>query len=76
MVNRSDSERLRGFCDRQTDRRMDICDSRVAVATENSIISLFFSRCEITSSNYEITEKYQQMTVIGNFKSKTLIQFS
>ena len=21
MVNRSDSERLRGFCDRQTDRR-------------------------------------------------------
>ena len=36
MVDRSDSERLRGFCDRQTDRQTDICDSRVAFATENS----------------------------------------
>ena len=44
----------------------------------NQTISLFFYRCEITSSNYEITEKYQQMTVIGNskFKSNTLVQFS
>ena len=30
MVDRSDSERLRGFCDRRT----DICNSRVAFATE------------------------------------------
>ena len=29
-------ERLRGFGDRQTDRQMDICDSRVAFATEIS----------------------------------------
>ena len=44
----------------------------------NQTIRLFFYRCEITSSNYEITEKYQQMTVIGNFKfkSNTLVQFS
>ena len=34
MVNRHNSERLRGFCDRQTDRQTDICDSRVAFATE------------------------------------------
>ena len=26
---------LRGFCDGWTDRQMDICDSRVAFATEN-----------------------------------------
>ena len=31
IVDRSNSDRLRGFCDRQ----MDICDCRVAFATEN-----------------------------------------
>ena len=40
MVDRSNSERLRGFCDRQTDRQMDIrtdiCDCRVAFATEKT----------------------------------------
>ena len=39
MADRSNSERLRGFCDRRTDRQTDvqtdICDSRVAFATEN-----------------------------------------
>ena len=39
MVDRLDSERLRGFFDRrtdvQTDGQTDICDSRVAFATEN-----------------------------------------
>ena len=35
MVDRSNSERLRGFGDRQTDGRPDNCDSRVAFATEN-----------------------------------------
>ena len=35
MVDRSDSERLRGFCNRLTDRQTDICNSRVAFATEN-----------------------------------------
>ena len=43
MADRLDSERLRGFCDRRTDRRtdrytygqMDICNSRVAFVTEN-----------------------------------------
>ena len=34
MVDRSNSERLRGFGDRQTDRWMDICYFRVAFATE------------------------------------------
>ena len=34
MADRLDFERLRGFCDRRTDRRTDICDSRVAFATE------------------------------------------
>ena len=37
MANRHDSERLRGFCDRQTDGQMDICDSRVAFATEKCV---------------------------------------
>ena len=36
MVVRSDSDRLRGFCDRLTDRQTDICNSRVAFATENN----------------------------------------
>ena len=36
MANRSNSERLRGFFVRQTEGRMDICDSRVAFATENN----------------------------------------
>ena len=35
MADRSNSERLRGFDNIQTDRRTDICDSRVAFATEN-----------------------------------------
>ena len=38
MVNRSNSERLRGFdfrwTDRQKDGQTDICDCRVAFATE------------------------------------------
>ena len=44
MVDRLDSERLRGFCDRQTDvhtdgqtdGQADICKNRVAFAIENS----------------------------------------
>ena len=35
LAERHNSERLRGFCDRLTDRRMDICFSRIAFATEN-----------------------------------------
>ena len=34
---RINSDRLRGFYDEQTDRWTDICDSRVAFATENLI---------------------------------------
>ena len=38
IADRLDSEMLRCFCDRQmdrqTDRQMDICDCRVAFATE------------------------------------------
>jgi len=41
MVDRSNSERLRGFgdrlMDRLTNRQMDICYSRVAFATENDL---------------------------------------
>ena len=36
MADRHDSERLRGFDFRWTDRRTDICDCRVAFATENT----------------------------------------
>ena len=35
-----ESERLRGFCDRQTDRQMDICNCRVAFATENTYFNM------------------------------------
>ena len=37
MALRYDSERLRGFCNRLTDRQIDIFDSRFAFATENTI---------------------------------------
>ena len=35
-----DSEMLGGFCDRLTDGRTDICDCRVAFATENESESM------------------------------------
>ena len=34
MADRLDSDRLKGFCDRQTNGWTVICDSRVAFATE------------------------------------------
>ena len=40
MADRLDSERLRGFDFRRTDRRTDICDCRVAFATENMVAKL------------------------------------
>ena len=30
-------------------------------------------RCEITSSNFEIYEKYEQMTVIGKYKKSEMV---
>ena len=36
IADRLDSEIMRGFCDRQIDRLTDICNSRVAFATEKS----------------------------------------
>ena len=38
MADRLDFERLRGFDFRRTDRRTDICDCRVAFATENEYL--------------------------------------
>ena len=44
MVDRSNSERLRGFCEEQTDRQTDgwtdICYSSVALATENQYFQI------------------------------------
>ena len=37
MANKHDSERQIGFYDGQSDRLMDICDSRVAFVTENGL---------------------------------------
>ena len=39
MIDSSNSERLRGFCDWRMDRQTDICDCRVAFATENVTLS-------------------------------------
>ena len=41
MVNRSNYERLSGFYDRQMDGHMDICNSRVAFATEKQEVALW-----------------------------------
>ena len=43
MVDRSNSERLRGFCDRQTDRWTDICYSRVTFTTEKMTFITIYS---------------------------------
>ena len=32
-------------------------------------------RCEITSSNFEIYEKYEQMTVIGKYKKSEMAKY-
>ena len=40
MADKSDSERLRGFDDRQTNELTDICNSRVAFATEKAFLLL------------------------------------
>ena len=44
MVDTSNSERLRGFCEEQTDRQTDgwtdICYSSVALATENQYFQI------------------------------------
>ena len=48
MANRHDSERLRGFCDRLTDRQTDICDSRVTFETEKSPSNSIHGSLKIT----------------------------
>ena len=53
MVNRSNSERLRGFDVRQTNGLTDICDSRVAFATEN-IFLIFKEKLCITRTKLAI----------------------
>ena len=56
MVDTSNSERLGGFCNRQTDGQMDICYSRVAFATENEIYThsnVFVSGFELIESSFE-----------------------
>jgi len=45
MVNRSNSDRLRGFCNGQTDSQTNICHSRVAFATENDP-SIQYIKCK------------------------------
>ena len=44
MADRLDSERLRGFDFRRTDGQTDICDCRVAFATEREKLSRNRSR--------------------------------
>ena len=60
MVDRLDSERLRGFCDRrtdvQTDGQTDICDSRVAFVTENNE-HLFDYQCPPFSTTLKIASQ-------------------
>ena len=40
MMNDDDLKLLRGFADRRTDERVDICDCRVAFANEKTFHSL------------------------------------
>ena len=42
MMKDDDFKLLRGFADRLTEERTDICDCRVAFATENECIPLFY----------------------------------
>ena len=44
MMKDDDFKLLRGFADRQTDKRTDICDCRVAFATENHSVTKVITR--------------------------------
>ena len=57
----ADSERLRGFDDSQTDRQTDICDSRVAFATEKEQINLI-SACGEMCTKMRMHYTYYQMS--------------
>ena len=71
MMKYDDFKLLRGFDNGQTNRRTDICDCRVAFATEklglshypNNIIdpiynSLLSSFCQLKSSSYHLKRKF------------------
>ena len=51
MADRSNSERLKGFCNGQTDRWTEICNSRVAFAAENCRIRKYVLHLHICNSN-------------------------
>ena len=51
MADMHEFERLRGFGDGRTDRQMDICDCRVAFATEN--IHLYLETIKVYSKPSE-----------------------
>ena len=44
MMKDDDFKLLRGFADRLTDRQTDICDCRVAFATENASVACCYSQ--------------------------------
>ena len=69
MVNRSYSERQRGFCDRQTDGQTDICNCRVAFATENSI----FITKTLQGLSIEEKQQYFETFVISHLMSMSSI---
>ena len=56
MMKVDDFKLLRGFADKQTDKRTDICDCRVAFATENRKILNFGIYLPIFVKNMEIFE--------------------
>ena len=56
MMKDDDFKLLRGFADERTDERTDICDCRVAFATENDfLLLLYLSRLRATRVWYAIS---------------------
>ena len=64
MIDSSNSERLRGFCDWRMDRQTDICDCRVAFATEKRY-------CGRYQTNF-ISDTFKPSAIRWNIRSPNL----
>ena len=64
MGNRSNSERLRGFCDGWTDRQTDICNSRVAFATEKETLFSTLNNIYLHLIYNELVQQYTHISLV------------
>ena len=73
MADRLDFERLRGFDFRRTDRRTDICNCRVAFATEKCMFLLNIKQQKNTIFFQNFTETSNFLRYISPYRVKSII---